>query len=219
MEIPAYSVVINVEPDPIQTMLLSIYLYGNLRTFEKPYWSSPLTEYQKCWAYGHVKPLCKAESPTCPLCSLQHTQAEHRYPNPSCASCGNAKAILNCCLASPARCSNFGEAHSAKSGDCPERHPPTNSRPAPAAAASLAPLDPDQKDVRCAEIHSPSTLGDPTPPDKASSHHFRQKRQEPPAPHYQPLPSHSPANRLSLVRCRTTARSLPHDSARDTLFP
>ena len=47
MEIPAYSVVINVEPDPIQTMLLSIYLYGNLRTFEKPYWSSPLTEYQK----------------------------------------------------------------------------------------------------------------------------------------------------------------------------
>jgi len=63
-------VVVNVEPDSVQTMLPSIYLFGNSRTVEKAYSSSPLTQSQKCWKYGHVKPLCKADTPTCPLCSL-----------------------------------------------------------------------------------------------------------------------------------------------------
>ena len=126
MENRAYSVVVNVEPDSVQTMLPSIYLFGNCRTVEKAYSSSPLTQCQKCWKYGHVKPLCKAEIPTCLLCSLQHTKAEDRCPNPSCASGGNLKAILGYCLASPARCSNYGEAHSARSRDCPERPPPSS---------------------------------------------------------------------------------------------
>jgi len=122
MEKYAYSVVVNVEPDSVQTMLPSIYLFGNSRTVERAYSSSPLTQCQKCWKYGHVKPLCKAESPTCQLCSLQHTKANHRCPNPSlaCPSRGNLKAILGCCLTSPARWSNCGKAHSARSQDCPE---------------------------------------------------------------------------------------------------
>jgi len=124
MEKRAYSVVVNVEPDSVQTMLPSIYLFGNSRTVERAYSSSPLTQCQKCWKYGHVKPLCKAETPTCPLCSLQQTKAEHLCRNPSCPSWGNLKAILGCCLASLARCSNCGEAHSARSQDCPERPPP-----------------------------------------------------------------------------------------------
>jgi len=103
MEKRAYSVAVNVEPDSVQTMLPSIYLYGNTRTVEKAYSSFPITQCQKCWKYGHVKPLWNAEAPTWPLCSLQHTKVEHRCPNPSFPSGGNLKAILNCCLASPTR--------------------------------------------------------------------------------------------------------------------
>ena len=124
MEKRAYSVVVNVGPDSIQTMLLSTYLLGNSRTVERAYSSCPLTQCHKCWKYGHVKPLCKAESPTCPLCSLQHIKADDRCPNPSCPSGGNLKARLGCCLASPARCSNCGKVPSASSRDCHERHPP-----------------------------------------------------------------------------------------------
>jgi len=47
MEKRAYSVVVNVEPDSVQTMLPSIYLFGNSRTVEKAYSSSPLTQCQK----------------------------------------------------------------------------------------------------------------------------------------------------------------------------
>jgi len=37
MEKRAYSVIVNLEPDSVQTMLLSIYLFGNSRTVEKAY--------------------------------------------------------------------------------------------------------------------------------------------------------------------------------------
>ena len=148
MEKPAYSVVVNIDPDAVQTMLQSIYLFGNTRTVERAYSSSPITQCQKCWKYGQVKPLCKAEAPTCPLCSLLHTKAEHRCPNPLCPSGGNLKAILNCCLASPARCSNCGEAHSARSRDCSKRPPSPNSRPAPTDEESPVVMDPDQMDVQ-----------------------------------------------------------------------
>jgi len=185
MEKRAYSVVVNVKPDSVQTMLPSIYLFGNSRTVEKAYSSSPLTQCQKCWKYGHVKPLCKAETPTCPLCSLQHTKAEHRCPNPSCPSGGNLKAILRCCLASPARCSNCGEAHSARSRDCPERPPPLAARTALAVEQNQAVIDPDQMDVhqdaQQADPNRPAAQGSNTPP-KASSHQSRKKPQEPPVP-------------------------------------
>jgi len=117
MEKRAYSAVGNVEPDSIQTMLPSIYLYGNTKTVEKAYSSSPITQCQKCSKYGHVKRLWKAEGPTCPRCSLQHTKLEHRCPNPSCPRGRNLQAILNCRLLSPARGSNSAEQHSARSRD------------------------------------------------------------------------------------------------------
>jgi len=164
----AYSVIVNVEPDSVQTMLPSIYLFGNSRTVERAYSSSPLTQCQKYWKYGHVKPLSKAETPTCPLCSLQHTKARHRCPNPSCPSGGNLKAILGCCLASPARCSNCGEAHSARSRDCPERPPPPAPRAVPAVEENQAVIDPDQMDVHQdtpqADPNRPAARGSNTPP-------------------------------------------------------
>ena len=42
MEKYAYSVVVNVEPDSVQTMLPSIYLFGNTQTVEKPTRPPPL---------------------------------------------------------------------------------------------------------------------------------------------------------------------------------
>jgi len=47
MEKQANSVVVNVEPDSAQTMLPSIYLYGNSRTVENAYSSSPITQCQR----------------------------------------------------------------------------------------------------------------------------------------------------------------------------
>ena len=109
----AFSVVVNVEPDSVQAMLPSINLYGGSRTVERAYSSSPQTQCKKCWKFGHVKHLCKEEAPTCPFCSLGHTKAEHRCPNPSYPKGGNLKPVLDCCPAAPAKCPNCGEPHSA----------------------------------------------------------------------------------------------------------
>jgi len=190
MEKRAYAVVVKVERDFVQTMLPSLYLCGNSRTVEKAYSSSPLIKCPKCWKYGHVKPLCKAESPTCPLCSLQHTKAEHRCPNPSCPRGGNLKAILGCCLGSPAKWSNCGEAHVARSRDRPERPPPPAPQAAPAIEEYQAVLDPDEMDVEADAPQADPSLpaaGGPTPPPKASAHRSRKKPQEPP-----PLPQQPP---------------------------
>jgi len=127
VEKQAYSVVVNFAPNSVQTMLPSIYLYCNSGIVEKACCSSPQSQCQKCWKFGHGKPGCKADHPTCPFCSLQHTKAKHRCPNPSCLKEGNCKPILNCCLVSAAKCPNYGESHSARSRDCPEHFPSTLS--------------------------------------------------------------------------------------------
>ena len=62
-------------------------------------------------------PRCK--NPTiCPLCAGPHAKAEHRCPNPTCPRGGNLKPVFNCCIASPARCPNYSEDHSASYRDC-----------------------------------------------------------------------------------------------------
>ena len=195
MEKRAYSVVVNGEPDSVQAMLPSIYLYGNTRTVEKAYSSSPITQCPKSWKYSHVKPLCKAEAPTCPLCSLQHTKAKHRCPNPSCPSGGNLKAILNCCLASPARCSNCGEAHSARSKDCPERPAPTNARPTPSPQESPVEIDPDQMDVQ------------PDAPRKNLPPQFTRRSNTPPQGLLPPFQEDTPRARTPLVAPPPMTRS------------
>ena len=63
----------------------------------------PSKQCNNCWRFGHVNPRCK--NPTvCPLCAGSHTKAEHRCPNPTCPKGGNLKPVLNCYIASPARC-------------------------------------------------------------------------------------------------------------------
>ena len=123
----AFSVVVNVEPDAVQTMLPAIHLYGSPRTVERAYSSSPRTQREKCWKFIHVKHRCKEEAPTCPFCSLNHTKAQHRCPNPSCPKGANLKPVLDCCPAAPAKCPNCGKPHSARSRDCSQ--PPRPPQP------------------------------------------------------------------------------------------
>ena len=127
-------------------MLPAIHLYAGSRMVERAYSSSPETQCEKCWKFGHVKHQCKEEAPTCPFCLLSHMKAEHRCPNPSCPKGGNLKPVLDCCPAAPAKCPNCGESHSAHSRDCPER-PPPSLPPQQVAPAPLPQTDTDTMDT------------------------------------------------------------------------
>ena len=110
----AFSVVVQVPADNGKTMadLSKIPILGGNFVIERAYPSSPSKQCNNCWRFGHVKPRCK--NPTvCPLCACSHIKAEHRCPNPTCPKGGNLKPVLNCCIASPARCPNCSEDHSA----------------------------------------------------------------------------------------------------------
>jgi len=140
-------VVVKVHPNSVQANLPSIYLYGNSRVVKKAYSSSPLSQCQKCWKFGHVKLRCKADNFTCPFCSLQHNKAEHQCPNPSCPKERNLKPILNCCLTSPGKCPKCGAPHSVRSTDCPKRPPPTVPRRESPPEVTQALIDAERMDV------------------------------------------------------------------------
>ena len=81
--------------------------------------SSRNSQCRKCWKFGHISHRCPSSLPVCPFCSLAHTKAEHRCPNPSCPKGGNLQPILDCCPSWVACCPNCQEEHSAHSRDCP----------------------------------------------------------------------------------------------------
>jgi len=158
-----------VDRDSVQAMLSSIDLSGNSWVVEMAYSSSPLSQSQKCWKFGQVKPPCKADHFTSPLCSLQHTKAEHRCPNPSCPKKGNLKPLLNCCLTLLAKCPNSREPHPVRSRDYPERPPGTMPRRESTPEGTQALRDTDRMD------DLPDT---PPPPATPFS---RSRFQDPPA--------------------------------------
>src|SRR5207302_2192016 len=140
----AYSVVVNVDPTDAQTLLPSLYLFGGSRKVEKAYSSSPVSQCRNCWDFGHVQQWCRVTHPIYPLCLLHHSRSEHRCPNPSCPEGGNLRPVLNCCLASPSKCPNCDDNHSASFCECPARPPPPPPRPSPPArdAPPDSPLPP-----------------------------------------------------------------------------
>ena len=103
----AFSVVVQVTADdgkPLSS-LSKIPLLGDNRVIERAYSSSTTNQCLNSWRFGHVKPCCK--NPTaCPLCAGLHSKAEHGCRNPTCPKEGNLRPVLNCCIASPARCPN-----------------------------------------------------------------------------------------------------------------
>ena len=129
----AFLVVVQVPANDGKTLadLSKIPILGGNFVIERAYPSSPSKQCNNCSRFGHVKPRCK--NPTvCPLCASSHTGAGHCCPNPTCPKGGNLKPVLNCCIASPARCPNCFKDHSAGYRDCTARPvPPPIMAPAP----------------------------------------------------------------------------------------
>jgi len=135
----ATSVIVSVHPGDVPAMGSSIRLFSRPRTVERAYSSNRYTQCKNCGGYGHVAPRCPSVDPVCPICSLNHTRAMHRCPNPTCPGGGNIKATPGCCSSSPPRCANCGGAHTATHRDCDSRPSPPPLRRSTAAETIVLP--------------------------------------------------------------------------------
>jgi len=135
----ATSVIVSVHSGDVPTMGSSIRLFSRSRTVERAYSSNRYTQCKNCWGYGHVAPRCPSTDPVCPICSLNHTRAMHRCPNPTCPGGGNSKAVPGCCSSSPPHCVNCGAEHTATHRDCESRPSPPPLRRSTAAAEIIPP--------------------------------------------------------------------------------
>jgi len=144
----ATSVLVSVHPGDAPAMGSSIRLFSRSRTIERAYSSNRYTQCKNCWGFGHVAPRCPAAGPVCPICSLSHTPAMHRCPNPTCPGSGNLKATPGCCSSSPPRCTNCRGPHTATHRDCDSRpSPPPLRRSTPAETVVLPPPAGDEMDT------------------------------------------------------------------------
>ena len=92
----ATSVVVTVTPPEAFTFLPSSYLSSQNRKVEQMFSSPKKSQCKKCLKFGQIANPCPSPLPLCPFCSLAHTKAEHRCPNPSCPKGGNLQPILVC---------------------------------------------------------------------------------------------------------------------------
>ena len=125
----ATSVVVTMAPPDAYAILPSINLFSQNPNVEQMFSSSKNSQCKTCWKFGHISTHCPSSLPGCPFCSLTHTKAEHRCPNPSCPEGGNLRPVLACCPSSVACCPNCQEEHSARSNDCPSRPKATPEAP------------------------------------------------------------------------------------------
>ena len=126
----------------------SIRLFSRSRTIERAYSSNRYTQCKNCWGFSQVAPRCSTAGPVCPICSLNHTRASHRCPNPTCPGSGNLKATPGCCSSSPPRCINCGGPHTATHRDCESRpSPPTITHSTAAETIVLPPPAGDEMDM------------------------------------------------------------------------
>ena len=135
----ATSIIVSVHPGDVLATGSSIRLFSRSRTVERAYSSNRYTQCKNCWGYGHVAPSCPSTSPICPICSLNHTRAMPRCPNPTCPGGGNLKGAPGCCSSSPPRCINCGGAHTATHRDCDSRPTPPPLRRSTAADEVVQP--------------------------------------------------------------------------------
>jgi len=135
----ATSVIVSVHPGDVPVMGSSIRLFSRSRTVERAYSSNRYTQCKNCWGFGHVAPRCPSIDPVCPICSLNHTRAMHRCPNPTCPGGGNTKATPGRCSSSPPRCANCDGAHTATHRDCDSRPSPPTLRRSTAAETTAPP--------------------------------------------------------------------------------
>jgi len=126
--------------------------------------SSRNSQCLKCWKFGHISNRCPRDLPVCPFCSLAHTKAEHRCPNPSCPKGGNLRPMLPCSPSSMACCANSQEEHCAHGRDCPSR-----PKTIPDAPKVLSRQRQDSMDLAKAQA-GPSTIGRPTQKSTSPDH-------------------------------------------------
>src|SRR5437879_5207162 len=124
-EKPTTAVVVAVAPADVPKFGTSISLFPHSGRVEKAHSSSTSSQCRNCNRFGHSSPACKATHSTCPLCTNSHSRRSHRCPNPTCPKMGNIKSVPDCCPASPLRCSNCDDPHTAFDKDCPSRPTPT----------------------------------------------------------------------------------------------
>jgi len=158
----ATSVIVSGHPRDVLMMGYSIRLFSRSRNIARAYSSNSYTQCKNCWGFGHVALRCPSASPVCPICSLNHTRAMHRCPNPTCPGGGNLKAAPGCCSSSPPRCTNCGGAHTATHRDCDSRPtPPPLRRSSAADEVVLPPPAGDEIDT-AADDHDLSPPPSPT---------------------------------------------------------
>jgi len=160
----ATSVIVSVHPGDVPAMGSSIRLFSRSRTVERAYSTNKYTQCNNCWGFGHVAPRCPSVDPVCPFCSLNHTRAMHRCPNPTCPGGRNIKATPGCCSSSPPRCANCEGARSPTHRDCDScPSPPTLRRSAATETIVLPPPRRDTMDTAADE----DDLSPPTSPTRS----------------------------------------------------
>jgi hypothetical protein len=75
---------------------------------------TPASHCNHCQGYGHHTKLCKADKPTCAMCTQQHATRDHSCPIPTCHTGG---AYIH----PPFKCASYGAAHKANHPLCPVR--------------------------------------------------------------------------------------------------
>ena len=135
----ATAVIVSVHRGDVPPMGSSIRLFSCSRTIKRAYYSNKDTQCKNSWGLGHGAPRCPASPPVYTICSLGHTRAMHRCPNPTCPGGGNLKATPGCCSASPPRCVNCEGAHTATHRDCVSRPAPPTRRPSSGAKRLVIP--------------------------------------------------------------------------------
>jgi hypothetical protein len=75
---------------------------------------TPASHCNHCQGYGHHTKLCKADKPTCTVCTQQHATRDHSCPIPTCRAGG-------ACTHPPLKCASCGAAHKANDPLCPVR--------------------------------------------------------------------------------------------------
>ena len=159
----ATSVAVTVQPQDAITLGTSIRLFSGTRRITPIVPANRFSQYDNCFKFGHVSQRCCQDHPTCPLCSLHHRKGDHRSPNPVSPKGGNTRPVFACCEITPAKCTNCGEAHSARYCDCSARPVPTAQPPPPVPALSPEEEMDTSDDTRPApESHLPARILFPT---------------------------------------------------------
>ena len=79
-----FSVVLNVNPGLILTLLPCLHLFSGSSKVDRAYFSYLSTQCPNCWEFGLVKEQCRILHRIRPLCPLHHSKNEPHCPNPSC---------------------------------------------------------------------------------------------------------------------------------------